>query len=97
MAELGFDSVRAYLADWLVTQAWTLAEVAAELGAARSTPRRLLEEHQVRRVAPTRRQRAAATAARGPTTQPRVVERPPEAVWINKPVDPQEAPQQFPA
>jgi putative transposase len=23
--------------------------------------------------------------------------RPPEAVWINRPVDPQEAPQQFPA
>jgi AraC-like DNA-binding protein len=73
-AELGFPRVRAYLVDRLAAQAWTLAQVAAELGAAHSTLRRLLEEHQVRRVAPTRRQRAAATAARGTTTQPRVVE-----------------------
>jgi AraC-like DNA-binding protein len=66
-AELGFGSVRAYLADRLVTKAWTLAAVAAELGAARGTLRRLQEEHQVRRVAPTRRQRAAAAAASGPS------------------------------
>jgi hypothetical protein len=65
-AELGFAGVRAYLLDRVVTQAWPLAAVAAELGAARSTLRRLLAQHQVRRVAPTRRQRAAADAARGP-------------------------------
>jgi hypothetical protein len=74
-AELGFGSVRAYLVDRLVTRAWTLEEVMGELGTARGTLRRLLDHHQVRRVAPTRRQRAAATTARGPTTQPRVVER----------------------
>ncbi len=58
VAELGFDSVRAYLVDRLVTKAWTLAEVMGELGAAPATVRRPLEEHQVRRVTPTRRQRA---------------------------------------
>jgi AraC-like DNA-binding protein len=42
VAELGFGSVRAYLVDRLVTQAWTLAEVTAELGAAPATLRRLL-------------------------------------------------------
>jgi len=73
-AELGFQSVRAYLVDRLVTQAWTLAEMATELDAAASTLRRLLEKHQVRRVAPTRRQRAAAATASGPTKQARVVQ-----------------------
>jgi IS30 family transposase len=66
--------VRAYLVDRLVARAWTLAQVAGELSAAPTTVRRLLDRHQVRRVAPTRRQRAAAAASRGPTTQPRVVE-----------------------
>jgi hypothetical protein len=74
IAELGFESVRDYLADRLVAKAWTLAQVRGELGAASPTLRRLLDHHQVRRVAPTRRQRAAATASKGPTTQPRVVE-----------------------
>ena len=69
MAELGFRSVRAYLVDRLATQAWTLAEVVGELGVARATLRRLLDEHQVRRVAPTPRQRAAAAAASGPDHQ----------------------------
>jgi hypothetical protein len=64
--------VRAYLLDRLAAQAWTLEEVMGELGAAPATLRRLLEEYQVRRVAPTRRQRAAA-AASGPTTQARAV------------------------
>jgi hypothetical protein len=70
-AELGFESVRAYLLDRVVAQAWTLEEVAGELGAVPSTLRRLLDQHQVRRVAPTRRQRAAADAASGPKQQAR--------------------------
>ncbi len=74
-AELGFEGVRAYLVDRLVTQAWTLEEVVAELGAAASTVRRLLDRYGVRRVAPTRRQRAAAAAARGPKQQARASER----------------------
>jgi hypothetical protein len=76
VAELGFPSVRAYLVDRLVTKAWTLAAVvAAELGAARSTLRCLLDQHQVRRVALTRRQRGAATAASGPRRQARAAQR----------------------
>jgi AraC-like DNA-binding protein len=75
VAELGFAGVRAYLVDRLVTQAWTLAEVTVELGAARSTLRRLLDHHQVRRVAPTWRQRTAADAARGPKQQARAAQR----------------------
>jgi hypothetical protein len=66
VAALGFASVRAYLLDRPVTRAWTLAQVQGELGAAPATLRRLLDQHQVRRVAPTRRQRAAATAANRP-------------------------------
>jgi hypothetical protein len=61
--------VRAYLVDRLATKAWTLAQVQGELGAAPTTLRRLLDQHGVRRVAPTRRQRAAAEAASGPTQQ----------------------------
>jgi hypothetical protein len=65
--------VQAYLVDRLVTKAWTVEEVAGELGAASSTLRRLLDDYQVRRVTPTRRQRAAA-AASGPTRQSRTVQ-----------------------
>jgi hypothetical protein len=61
--------VRAYLVDRVVTKAWTLEEVTAELGAAPSTLRRLLDHHQTRRVARTRRQHAAAAAASGPRKQ----------------------------
>jgi hypothetical protein len=53
-AELGFPSVRAYLADRLVTQTWTQAQVQGELGVAPATLRHLLEEHEIRRVTPTR-------------------------------------------
>jgi hypothetical protein len=67
--------VRAYLVDRLVTQAWTLAEVAAELRAAPTTVRRLLDQYGVRRVALTRRQRTAADAARGPKQQARAAQR----------------------
>ncbi len=74
VAELGFGSVRAYLMDRLVTKAWTLRQVEDELGAAPATVRRLLDQHQVRRVAPTRRQRAAATAAIGPAKQAQAVQ-----------------------
>ncbi len=74
-AELGFAGVRAYLVDRVVTRAWTLEAVAAKLGAARSTLRRLLDQQQVRRVALTRRQRAAANAARGPQQQARAAQR----------------------
>jgi AraC-like DNA-binding protein len=73
--ELGFPSARAYLVDRLVTQAWTLAQVQGELGVAPATLRRLLDQHQVRRVAPTRRQRAAAAAAGGPEQQARADQR----------------------
>jgi AraC-like DNA-binding protein len=73
VAELDFNSVRAYLVDRLVIQAWTLEEVAAELHAAPSTLQRLLDHYQVRRAGPTRRQRMAAAAASGPTTQARAV------------------------
>jgi AraC-like DNA-binding protein len=73
-AELGFNGVRAYLIDRVVRQAWTLEEVTTELHAAPSTLRRLLDEYQVRRVAPTRRQRAAAAAASGPTKQAQAVQ-----------------------
>jgi AraC-like DNA-binding protein len=48
--------------------------VAAELGAAPATLRRLLNRYQMGRVAPTRRQRAAAAATSGPTTQARAVQ-----------------------
>jgi hypothetical protein len=74
VAALGFPSVRAYLVDRLAAQVWTLAQVAAELGAAAATLRRLLDQHGIRRVAPTRRQRAAAAAARGPQQETRAVE-----------------------
>jgi hypothetical protein len=74
VAELGYDGVRAYLVDRLVTQAWTMAEVVAQLGAAPITLRRLLDHYGIRRVAPTRRQRAAAAAARGPKQQARAVQ-----------------------
>jgi hypothetical protein len=66
VAELGFENVRVYLVDRLVTKAWTLMQVEGELGAAPATLRPLLDRYQVRRVAPTR-QRATAEAARGPT------------------------------
>jgi hypothetical protein len=75
VAELGFHSMRAYLVDRLVTRAWTLAQVEGELGAAAATLRRLLDQHQVRRVAPTQRQRAAADAASGPKQQTRAAQR----------------------
>ncbi len=73
-AELGFASVRAYLVDRLAVQAWTLEELAGELRASGSTVRRLLDHYQVRRLGPTRRQRAAAQAASGPHKQLRAVQ-----------------------
>jgi hypothetical protein len=73
-AELGFPSARAYLVDRLVTQAWTLAQVETELGAAPATVRRLLDHHQVRRVAPTRRQRSVAGWGLGPRAQARAAQ-----------------------
>ena len=74
MAKLGFPGVRAYLVDRLSTQAWTQEEVVGELGVARTTLRHLLDQHGVRRVGPTRRQRAAAAAARGPQKELRAVQ-----------------------
>jgi AraC-like DNA-binding protein len=65
VAELGFESVRAYLVDRLAAQTWTLAQVEGELGAAPTTVRRLLGQHGVRRVGPTRRQRAVPGEAWG--------------------------------
>jgi AraC-like DNA-binding protein len=75
VVELGFGQARAYLVDRLVTHAWTLEEVVSELGAAPATVRRLLDHSGVRRVAPTRRQRAAARAAMGPQGQAGAFER----------------------
>jgi AraC-like DNA-binding protein len=66
VAELGFQSVRAYLVDRLAERAWTLARVVDDLGAAPTTVRRLLDQHQVRRVGPTRRQRAVPGRGLGP-------------------------------
>jgi AraC-like DNA-binding protein len=74
VAELGYDGVRAYLVDRLVTQAWTRAEVDAELGAAPSTLRRLLDHYQVQRVAPTQRQRAVLGRGLGPRVQAHVAQ-----------------------
>jgi AraC-like DNA-binding protein len=64
VAALGFTSVRAYLIDRVVEQAWLLAEVAAELAAHRRTVRRLLERHGIRRVRRTAMERAAAESGR---------------------------------
>jgi hypothetical protein len=66
--------VRAYLEDRRVTKAWRLRQVEDELGVAPATLRRLLAQYQVQRVAPTRRQRAAALAAAGPARQARAVQ-----------------------
>jgi deoxyribodipyrimidine photolyase-like uncharacterized protein len=71
---LGFQGMRAYLEDRLVTKVWTLRQVEVELGVAPATLRRLLDQHQVRRVVPTRRQRAAAAAAAGSARQARAVQ-----------------------
>jgi AraC-like DNA-binding protein len=60
--------------DRLLTKAWTLEEMMAELGAAPSTLRCLLDQHGVRRTAPTRRQRTAAAAASGLSKQARAVQ-----------------------
>jgi hypothetical protein len=73
-AILGFEGMRAYLMNRLVTRAWTLRQVEEELGVAPATLRHLLEQYQVRRVAPTGRQRAAAKAAAGPATQAQAVQ-----------------------
>jgi hypothetical protein len=70
---LGFPSVQAYLVDRLVTKAWTLTRVQGELGAAPATVGRLLEEHEVQRAGPTRRQRRAA--ASGLAMQARAIQR----------------------
>jgi hypothetical protein len=73
-AALGFQGMRTYLVDRLLTKAWTLRQIEDELGVAPATLRRLLDQHQVRRVAPIRRQRTAAAAAVGPTEQARAVQ-----------------------
>ncbi len=64
------------MVDRLTEQAWTLVEVAAELRAAPSTVRILLEQHEVRRLAPTRRQRATGLSvdARGPNRQSQAIQ-----------------------
>jgi hypothetical protein len=74
VAELGSPSVRAYLVDRLVTKAWTLAQLTAELGAAPTTVRRLLDQHGVRRVGPTPRQRAVRGRGLGPRAQAHVAQ-----------------------
>jgi AraC-like DNA-binding protein len=58
-AQLGFADLRAYLADRLVTRAWPLAEVTAELRAHRVTVRRLMDQHGIRRERRTPREQAA--------------------------------------
>jgi hypothetical protein len=68
VAGFGFPSVWAYLVDRLVTQVWTLAQVQGELGAAPATMRRLLDQHEIGRGAPTRRPRVSGATASGPRT-----------------------------
>jgi hypothetical protein len=63
-AELGFADIRAYLADRLLTRAWLLAGVTAELGAHRVTVRRLLDQHGIRRVRRTAMELAAGARGR---------------------------------
>ncbi len=46
-AKLGFEGVRAYLVDRVLTKAWTLAQVQGELGIAPATLRRLLDHYRV--------------------------------------------------
>jgi hypothetical protein len=62
------------LVDRVVTKTWALKQVQDELGTAPATLRRLLDRHQVGRMAATRRQRAAATAASGPAKQAQAVQ-----------------------
>jgi AraC-like DNA-binding protein len=71
VAELGFENVRVYLVDRLVTQAWTLTQVRGELGAAPATLRRLLDRYQVQLLEPTRRRAAAGASPTSPTARPR--------------------------
>jgi hypothetical protein len=70
VAELAFENARAYLVDRLATNVWTLTRIHGELGAAPATPRRLLDQHQVRRVVPTRRSKPRPTG-RGPLARHR--------------------------
>jgi len=74
VADLGFESVQAYLVDRLVMQAWSLTQVVDDLGAAPTTVRRLLDQHGVRRVGPTRRQRAVVGRGLGPLAQAHVAQ-----------------------
>jgi AraC-like DNA-binding protein len=63
-AQLGFDNVKAYLADRLVTRTWPLADVTAKLGAHRVTVRRLMDQHGIRRTRRTPRELAAGQGGR---------------------------------
>jgi len=69
-AELGFAEVRAYLVDRVAGRGWARSAVVAELGAAPSTVRRLLDRHGARRSQRTAGEQAAA--ARGRRVQGRV-------------------------
>ena len=53
--QLGFADLGAYLADRVTKQAWTLPQVASELGIHRDTVRDRLDRHGVRRTRPTAR------------------------------------------
>jgi hypothetical protein len=54
-AQLGFASLQAYLADRVTQRAWTLVQVASELGANPGTVRDLLDHHGLRRTSQTAR------------------------------------------
>jgi hypothetical protein len=49
-AQLGFASLQAYLADRVTEQAWTLPQVASELGVHPDTVRDRLDRHGLRRI-----------------------------------------------
>jgi transcriptional regulator of acetoin/glycerol metabolism len=50
--QLGFASLQAYLADRVTQQAWTLTQIASELGIDRNTVRDRLDRYGVHRTSP---------------------------------------------
>jgi len=62
-AQLGFDSLHAYLADRAVTKAWPLSQIAGELHAHLRTVRQRLDHHGLRRARPTAQQTAGRRRA----------------------------------
>jgi transcriptional regulator of acetoin/glycerol metabolism len=53
LAQLGFASLRAHLVDRTTQRAWTLAQIASEMGIHRDTVRDRLNRHGLRPTRPT--------------------------------------------